>query len=38
MVKTSHRTEQARRLIAFLASTATEAAIKKSGMDPVDHR
>ncbi len=38
MVKASHRTEQARRLIAFLASNATEAAIKKSGMDPVNHR
>jgi molybdate transport system substrate-binding protein len=38
IVKTSHRTEQARRLIAFLSSGATEAAIKKSGMDPVNHR
>jgi molybdate transport system substrate-binding protein len=38
MVKASHRTEQARRLIAFLASSATDAAIKKSGMDPVNHR
>jgi molybdate transport system substrate-binding protein len=38
IVSTSHRTEQAQRLIAFLTSDSTEAAIKKSGMDPVNHR
>ena len=38
IVRASHRTEQAQRLITFLTSDATEAAIKKSGMDPVDHR
>jgi molybdate transport system substrate-binding protein len=33
IVNTSHRTEQAQRLIAFLTSDATKPAIKKSGMD-----
>ena len=38
IVSTSHRTEQAQRLIAFLTFNSTEAAIKKPGMDPVNHR
>jgi molybdate transport system substrate-binding protein len=37
IVNNSHRTEQAKRLIAFLTSSATEAAIKKSGMTAVHH-
>ncbi|WP_426442799.1 substrate-binding domain-containing protein [Bradyrhizobium genosp. P] len=35
IVNTSHRVEHARRLIAFLTSDRAEAAIKKSGMEPV---
>lgn len=38
IVNTSRRAEQARRLIAFLVSDATEAAIEKSGMARVDRR
>jgi molybdate transport system substrate-binding protein len=38
IVNTSHRVDQARQLIAFLTSDRTEAAIRKSGMQPVNHR
>jgi molybdate transport system substrate-binding protein len=38
IVDTSHRVDQARQLIAFLTSDRTEAAIRKSGMQPVNHR
>jgi molybdate transport system substrate-binding protein len=38
IVNSSHRVEQAKRLIAFLTSDQTEAAIKKSGMERADNR
>jgi molybdate transport system substrate-binding protein len=38
IVKTAHNTEQARQLIEFLASEASTAAIKNSGMTPAGNR
>lgn len=38
MVKTARNPEQARRLIEFLASSRTTAAIKNSGMEPAGNR
>ena len=38
IVNTSHRVDQARQLIVFLTSDRSEAAIRKSGMQPVNHR
>lgn len=38
MVKTAHNSEAARKLIEFLASDRTTAAIKRSGMEPIGDR
>jgi molybdate transport system substrate-binding protein len=38
IVRTAHNSEQAKRLIEFLASDQTTAAIKNSGMQPVGNR